>query len=173
MSHVSLQWSCLKMKHCHIFKVIQAKNTDLHCTLMSASHSWVQILILSSRRFFCPDATNTCVWIVRIPFPRARTSRIEKMRSIPMLTPTHGTTLLFGSNMPTSSSYRPPPATDPTADMSPTCWLSEEPKDKGEEERKGRKRRERREGGRRGGREWRGKEGNDKQSYSSTRGLST
>jgi hypothetical protein len=38
-------------------------------TLMSLSHSMAQIFILSSIRFFCADATNTSVSVVRVlPF---------------------------------------------------------------------------------------------------------
>jgi hypothetical protein len=42
-------------------------------------------------------------------------SLIAKSRSTPMLTPTHGTRRRFGSSFSINSSYRPPPATLPTA----------------------------------------------------------
>ena len=41
-------------------------------------------------------------------------SIMEKSLSIPILTPTHGILRPLGANIPTSSSYLPPPATDPT-----------------------------------------------------------
>lgn len=50
-------------------------------------------------------------------------SMIAKILSIPILTPTHATSRPVGSNMPTSLSYRPPPATDPT----PPDIISSEP----------------------------------------------
>uniref|UniRef100_A0A182VL07 Uncharacterized protein n=1 Tax=Anopheles merus TaxID=30066 RepID=A0A182VL07_ANOME len=59
------------------------------------------------------DATYTSVSLVRV-LPPARASRMENSRSTPIDTPTHGTCLRFGLNMPTRLSYRPPPATDPT-----------------------------------------------------------
>ncbi len=69
-------------------------------TFTSASQSSAQIFILCSTRFFCAEATNTSVSVVLHFSLSANASRIEKILSTPMLTPTHGTLRPFVSNIP-------------------------------------------------------------------------
>ena len=111
---------------------------------MSASHSSLQSLSLSSWSFFCAVATYTSVSVVlrpsldlersmvsessfeekiKPPYLAMLASMMEKSLSIPMETPTQGTSLFLGSNMPTSLSYLPPPATLPTRMGSPFSSL--------------------------------------------------
>ena len=68
--------------------------------------------------------TYAIVSLLRIPFSTHFGHTSAKMRSSPMLTPTHGRLAAFlpspaaaAVNMPTRLSYRPPAAIDPT----PTC----------------------------------------------------
>lgn len=51
-------------------------------------------------------------------------SNTEKTRSTPILKPTHGVGLPLASNIPTSPSYRPPPATLPTPTSSPDAFVN-------------------------------------------------
>ena len=100
-------------------------------TFISTLHSSAQIFNRSSTKFFCADATYTSVSVVlRFSFA-ALASKIENTLSTPMLTPTHGTLRPFASNIPTKSSYRPPPATlpTPTGSSEAPVGTAEEPLD--------------------------------------------
>ena len=119
-THTHIHTHAHSIENIHVYYTLTAFYTHVH-TLIPASQSLAHIFILSSRRFFCPEATITCVSTVRTavaPATFALASMMEKILSMPMLSPTQGTCFPRGSNMPTNSSYRPPAATEPTAGTS-------------------------------------------------------
>ncbi|CCO32995.1 hypothetical protein BN14_07062 [Rhizoctonia solani AG-1 IB] len=89
-------------------------------TLIPASHSSFANFIRSSINPSPTLATNTSVALLR-PRSFSLCIRIEKTRSTPTLTPTHGILptpedlpAAAEANIPTRSSYLPPAAIDPT-----------------------------------------------------------
>ena len=80
---------------------------------MPCFHNSEQVSILFAVKFFPKDETRIYVSVALIsPFSSAFSSKILKIRSIPIDPPTEG--IYFPENIPINPSYLPPPEIEPT-----------------------------------------------------------